>query len=264
MKYSIKSALASLLFVNCTAFAVTPAEGWYAGLTGGISYSPGLNFSADNPQSLINFYNALINTPGYSPLVTLSLPGYNLLDGVATKGKLNQSVGGDFALQVGYRLCNFRFEGELLFNYSPYSFLKLGGVNIRRHVTPTNPISLSGESVFGAGLFNTYYDFYDEENDPTWVPYIGLGVGYSYIRNTVNLTVPYLFTSPLTEGIKASKSAPIGQIILGLSYYYSDTLGIGLDYRYITTTSLNFVGFSSRAQAHTINLGFNYWFEDSI
>lgn len=270
MKHSSKFALASLFLTN-SVFAVTPSEGWYWGLMGGASYTSSVRTSAPNPlpfitintqyninstpviaNSLLNNYRTRVAIPfGFNPTLELS----NL-----TSGTINYRVGGNFSGHLGYRICNFRAEGELLFNYSPLSNVKVAGATISRHVSFTNPVRLGGQSVMGAGFINGYYDFYDEEMDPTWVPYVGLGVGYSYLRNTVTFTVPYLFSHVFSVSAKNNESSPVGQVILGISYYTSDDLSIGLDYRYITTKSLSDI--HSRLQTHTLNLNFNYFFSD--
>lgn len=275
MKRSSKFALASLLFTN-SVFAVTPSEGWYWGLMGGASYTPSLRISAPNPLPFIDINNR-VNVNSTPVIANSSLNNYvtglaviNTLDPTLsypttafsnlTSGTLEYRVGGNFSGHLGYRICNFRAEGELLFNYSPLSTVKVAGASISRHVSFTNPLRLGGQTVLGAGLINGYYDFYDEEMDPTWVPYVGLGIGYSYLRNTVSYTLPYLYKQVFSLTTKNNESSPVGQAILGISYYTSDDLSIGLDYRYITTKSLSDI--HSRLQIHTINLNFNYFFSD--
>ncbi|WP_287007487.1 outer membrane beta-barrel protein, partial [Legionella sp.] len=226
---------------------------------------------APSPVPFININNQI--NPNPSPVVANSLinnykaglpnPNANIIQATfsnLTRGTLDYRVGGNFSGHLGYRICNFRAEGELLFNYSPLSTVKVAGASISRHVTLTNPVRLSGQTVLGAGLINGYYDFYDEEMDPTWVPYVGLGIGYSYLRNTISFTVPFLFTDAFSISFRNNESSPIGQAILGISYFTSDDLSIGLDYRYLTTKSLS--GTNSRLQTHTINLNFNYYFSD--
>ncbi|WP_028387563.1 outer membrane protein [Legionella fairfieldensis] len=264
MKYSTKCALTGLLLSSCSVFAATPAEGWYAGLMGGASFSSSLRFQINDPSYVLD---AALDNPvivGQPFFPTFITPGFNpfLSSLLLVPARFKHGIGGDFGGQLGYRICNFRIEGELLFNYAPFSRLNVGGVIIRKHVTPTIPIHLNGHTTVGAGLINAFYDFYDEENDPTWVPYIGLGGGYAVMHNTITLTVPYLFTTAVSQEIRGSKNAPVGQAILGVAYYYSDSLALGLDYRYLTTKSITFNGFSARLEAHSVNFNFNYWFED--
>ena len=257
MKQINKFALAGLLVANCSVFAATPAEGWYGGFFGGLTYTPSISLNrTPNPAAILllnsNFFRGL-----GLPLVTsnpLAFSGF-------VNGKITHGVGGDFGGQIGYRLCNFRLEGELLYNYSPISLLRVGGLMIKRHVTFRNPINISGQTSFGAGFINLYYDFYDEEDDPTWVPYLGLGVGYGYLRNSTNFSIPYLLTVPVSFTAKHSTSSPFGQFIAGISYYYSDYLSLNLDFRYESTRSIANLG--GRIQASALNFGFNYAFAES-
>ena len=233
MKYSNKFALAGLLFVNTSIFAATPAEGLYAGFIAGLSYSPNVSFYVTDPFTGT---------------------------GITSLGTLNHKIGGDGGAQIGYRICNFRLEGELMLNVAPFSQLTLAGTTIKRHVTPIIPIRMGGQTVFGAGFFNAYFDIYDEENDPTFVPYVGLGVGYSYLRTNLRLTIPYVYVNSVSSSLRDSETTPMGQIILGTSYYFSDVASLGMDYRYMTTKSINF--FNTRLQAHTLNFVFNYSFDN--
>lgn len=237
MNYSSKLVLASLLLVNAQSFAATPAEGWYVGGMFGLNYSPNIKL--------------------YSPFPV----GLPVTAGLPRTGSISHGLGANGAFDVGYRFCNFRFEGELNLNYSPFSRAKFGGYIIKRHLTPTSPFRLSANTVFGAGFLNTYYDFYDEDDDPTWGPYLGLGIGYSYIQNHVNFDVPLLFAEPVSYVSKVNKKMPIGQLILGINYFASDNTAIGLDYRYITTQTIAALG--NRVQTNTFNLIFNYWFDDN-
>lgn len=248
MKFS-KHVLAGLLLANTAAYAATPAEGWYAGLMGGLSYTQALSTQASFP-SLTAFPNLFLFVPA------------------TINTKINFGVGGDIGLQVGYRMCNFRAEGELLFDYIPYSSLQLGRVTLKKHVTRHNPfIRLGGNAGFAAGFINGFYDFYDEENDPSWVPYLGVGIGYSYIRSSTTLSLPYLlyqfpalFSYGESFSVKRSTSTPMGQAIIGLNYFYSDTTSFGLDYRFMSTKTLSRL--NGRAQSSAINLVLNFAFDN--
>lgn len=243
MKYSNQFALAGLLVTSCSVFGATPAEGWYGGLLGGVSYTP-----------------------------TASVTLFDPLTKTTMTGRLTHSIGGGGGGQIGYRICNFRLEGELYINSSPYTQLKIGNVTIRKHVNPNFLLRMNGSTTVGAGFANAFYDFYDEENDPTWVPYLGLGIGYSRIRNSVNLTIPRAnFAGPNLIGnafsftTSRTKSTPIGQGIIGISYFYSDFTTLGLDYRYMVTKSLqgnHGGGFTGKTQINALNIVFNHWFND--
>jgi hypothetical protein len=278
MRYVNKFALIGLLLANCSAFSVTPAEGCYVGLIGGVTFTPSLGLRPTNFTS---------RQRNLSPLPA---PFPQLLSVRLEKTHINYGIGGNLGIQGGTRICNFRFEGELLFNYSPISSIRSNAfvrhpffppfrgdffdLDIKRHVTPESPFRMSGYTFFGAGLFNVYYDFFDEDCDPSFIPYVGVGVGYAYVRSSVTLEVPnflhneFFPPSPLpvlvdtrfSQTVARNSSAPIGQAIVGISYYFCDANAVSLDYRYLTTNTIS--GFNSRLQAHTINLSFNYWFAD--
>lgn len=275
MKRSSKFALASLLLASST-FAATPSEGWYWGLSGGPSYTPSVDISGPNPLPLILINNQINPNPVPVAANTTTnyvsgLPVVNTMNPSLsypvttftnlTNGSVEYKVGGNFAGQLGYRICNFRVEGELLFNYAPLSMVKIGGSSIKRHVTLTNPFRISGQTVLGAGLINGYYDFYDEEYDPTWVPYLGLGIGYASVRDSVTFSLPFLYTTNFSVNVKDTSRSAIGQAILGISYFASDDLSIGLDYRYIRTKKSS-SNLDTSFQTNTFNLNFNYYFYD--
>lgn len=255
MKNLLKMSLVGLL-ASSTAFSATPEDGWYAGLMGELSYAPSLDFRL----SSTSFYN--INT-------FLTFLGYPPLLSPAGEVKYSH-VGGGGGGQVGYRYCGFRFEGELLFNTSSYDKLSIGGYSLTDNTNaalafPFSNLTINGSTTLGAGLFNIYYDFYDMNGDDiSWVPYVGLGIGYGYVQNKLSLdynTTPTATTvvSTTLVDFKENTSTPVGQAILGISYLFNDSFSMGLDYRYLTTREIS--GFNERLTLHTLNLNFNYWFD---
>ncbi|MDI9817724.1 MULTISPECIES: outer membrane protein [unclassified Legionella] len=260
MKNYLKLGLAGLMLANNAVFSYAPAEGWYVGLTGVGSYVPDLDFTV--PHATVNQMNNRLISNGFLPLVSHPV------------GKIDYSFGGGGALQLGYRYCGFRFEGELLLNYNPYNEILIGGIPFKKKqyiLNPSGPapilfpFSMSGHSQLGAGIFNVYYDFYNlQSDDITWIPYAGLGIGYASVRN--QFTINYNFINPTTGlnnftsvfRLRSNTSSPIGQAILGVSYVLDDTFSVGLDYRYMSTKELS--NFNERLTMHTVNLNFNYWF----
>lgn len=243
MKQSKKLALAGLLLANCSAFAATPMEGWYAGLMLGANYIPKVNFTLATPYLLT--------------ILPASLLANN---------QLGFRVGIDGGGQVGYRICNFRLEGQLLFSATPYNNLTLLGVQFKRHSQPSIYLpggvpSIGGGTDFGAGIFNAYYDFFNEESDPSFVPYVGLGIGYAYVQNKIS----FKYITPLGKQFQASfkdnVSKPVAQLIVGTSYFYSDETAFALDFRYLTTNKFKYI--NDRLQNYSLNLSFNYSFGDN-
>ncbi|MBA2652866.1 MAG: outer membrane beta-barrel protein [Tatlockia sp.] len=275
--------LASLLFANCSAFSATPAEGWYAGITGGISLLNSLQLRPLGTGEIFHLNGAVeLAERNYRHNISLSSPLNPILSQPflgprfsPVGGSIRHSFGGNFAGQVGYRICNYRFEGELLLNYAPISKLDIGGVRISKDFGDNGFVKFSGKTLLGAGLFNFYYDFFDEEEDPTWVPYLGLGIGLSHISNSAKVTVgtpplppcvnPFIALcliqpAAFTLNLDSSTSAPVGQGIIGVHYYTSDNFAIGLDYRYLSTNTIKTL--NSRISINSINLNLNYWFND--
>ncbi|WED41946.1 outer membrane protein [Legionella cardiaca] len=263
MKNTVKLGLVSLLAASSTAFSAMPSdEGWYAGLMGELSYAPNLDFSIS--QATYLNINSYLSSLGYSPLLTPA-------------GQIDYSkIGGGGGAQIGYRNCNFRFEGELLYNYNSYDSVSLGGYTLTNNVNaalvaPYSNLTIDGNTTLGAALFNIYYDFYDQNwDDISWMPYVGLGIGYGYLQNKLQLnyntytttstgsTTTTTVTTTNIIDVKENTSTPVGQAILGVSYLFNDNFSMGLDYRYVTTKEIS--GFNDRFTIHTLNLNFNYWF----
>lgn len=297
MKYCSKMALLGLFYGSCS-FAAVPVDGWYGGLNLGGNMMNKFSIVADDP------FNPLFNS---------------------VSATVKHSIGGNGGGQIGYRLCNFRFEGQLFLAYTPYNELDIAGLKIKKGsstikvsdtVYYTNPGStttvtsgttttttstggasgsstinttipnpkpnMSGQTIMGAAFFNVYYDFWDEDNDPSFIPYVGLGIGYATVRNSLKYSFPfdgttygsYYGTTPFIPGsmingrfvaaesykYRINTSSPLGQGILGLSYYMSDYTSFGLDYRYILTAVSSKLG--SRVNLNTLNLNVNFSFDD--
>lgn len=289
MKVFSKLALIGLLFTNSSAFSAMPADGWYVGLTGGLSFTPSLNirdFSATelftlndeirrlNQQTESLYQQETTIARLTNPLVPTAIPMPQFIPFfplTTIAASIRHSVGGDFAGQLGYRICNFRLEGELLVNYAPLNRLELGDFSFRKK---RGLLRASGRTLIGAGLFNAYYDFYDEENDPTWVPYIGLGIGFAGVQSRVKITSvnPQANCALLLTGVCAppnnfdlslssNNTSPVGQGIIGVSYYSSDNVAFGLDFRHLTTRRIREIG--ERVSVNSINFNFNYWFSEN-
>ncbi|KTC81475.1 outer membrane protein [Legionella brunensis] len=258
MKNTLKFGLAGLIAASSSAFSAVPGDGWYAGLMGTLSHTPSMDFTISSTD--FTTINSFLTSLGYAPLTS-------------TAGSVNySSIGGGGGGQLGYRYCGFRFEGELFYNYNSYDDITLGGYTLNTSPNstlayPFSNLSISGNTTLGAALFNVYYDFYDMDwDDVSWMPYIGLGIGYGYVRNKVNLEFNSTNSSGATVvttlvDLSENTSTPVGQAILGVSYLFNDSFSMGLDYRYMTTRELS--SFNERFTLHTLNLNFNYWFNNA-
>ncbi|CEK10192.1 outer membrane protein [Legionella hackeliae] len=278
MKNLLKLTLAGLLTTSTTSFAYYPADGWYFGmfLTG--SYVPTQDFTLTTNQLSVlykNIYNYnKANHFEVGDLQYVPLPTNG-------NGEIKYQFGGGLGGQLGYRWCGFRFEGELLFNYNTYKNITIDGLSFGKNqqtvtttssstttattiTVVTNPYSMSGHAQVGAGLFNVLYEFYNHEGrDVSWIPYLGVGVGFANIKNdwVINInqvnpnTGTYGFTSVLD--VNDGETTPIAQAILGIDYQMDDYFSVGMDYRYLTSKQLN--NTNDRFTFHTLNFNFNYW-----
>ncbi|MBX9692712.1 MAG: complex I NDUFA12 subunit family protein, partial [Cyanobacteria bacterium] len=146
---------------------------------------------------------------------------------------------------------------ELYFSQNDYNRITLNGFNIREN-RRFPALSMHGSTSLVAGLFNVYYEFYDEDySDTRWVPYVGLGLGYGSVRNELKF---YYNAFLLNQGRNTnSVSTPVGQAILGINYFFTENLSLGTDARYIGTKKID--TFDSTFSSANLNLLLNYSFD---
>lgn len=235
MKQSIKITMATLCLSSAQAFALNPFPGWYAGIILGGSYAPNVDLTFNAPNTPLS--TACSTSVGCTP----------------TTGSLSYSGYGNIGGQIGYRRNHFRLELEPVVNYNPYDKITVGTV---KYSSPksSSSVRLKGSTTTVGVLFNGYYDFYVAGGASNFVPYLGGGIGYAYVKNDIKFYCNNV-TIPCTE-LNKSNNGPIAQGIVGASYYLDDFTWFGLDYRYITTNKINSL-INDRVQVHTINLSFN-------
>lgn len=229
-----KLALAGLFFAN-TAVLAGPVDGWYAGLMIGATFNPKIDYTLFNP-----YYNAF---------AYLNYPQIG--------SQIDYRTGINGSAQAGYRYCNFRMEAEFLYAHNQWNSWTVGPFNFTKRETTQLP-KVNAYTQFGAGLFNVYYEFYDPDSDPVFAPYLGLGLGYGHGQNTIKLERS---TWTVIPEHKYTQKAPLGQVILGLTYYQNSNLSYGLDYRFLTTNKIK--DFDARIKSNSVNLSFNYTFCES-
>lgn len=222
MKHSFLTiAIASLW--NSTAIA-SIVEGAYGGILLGASMSTQtLNFTFNDPVTLF-----------------------------PVTGQMKFSAFGNAGGQVGFRFIPFRLEVEGFFNSSPYRRLQLGST-IYYAGSKSTGTRMKGQVVTGAGMANAYYDFITPDCPTTIAPYLGVGVGYAYLKHNIKF---YANNVPIAGTIsEGTNTTPAAQAIAGVSYFLDDFTWFGLDYRYFTTRNLDF--FDARFQLNSINVTFN-------
>ena len=219
---------AALLLIQGTAWSINPVSGIYLGGMLGGSYQPNTTLSFVHPLTSGPSTGTLI----HSPLV-------------------------DVAAEVGYRFhYNYRLEAELYFNSAPYTELKLPGANI----TTGNKVGLNmqGQTYLGAFMVNALYDFITPDSECKVAPFLGLGIGYASIQNSIkfHFNNMYVKNSTLTQ----TSSTPAAQGIIGLSYFADEFAWFGIDFRYLTTQKI--AQFSNaRVNISSVNLSVNGTFD---
>ena len=205
MKRLIPLCLLTHATLSNLAFALNPIQGFYGGGLATISSGPAtynLSFIRDGMdfQSIVN----------------------------------NSRIGGGGGLALGYRLRNFRVEGEFLYNYQSAGTLSVGSCTLHRPglLTPTgtcpeaslhqDELGFDGSNTALYGMFNAYFDFYTQDSESSIVPFLGLGIGMARVKHSVNFESPNVTLSCLTNtcGGSITTSGGAAQGILGLSLFF--------------------------------------------
>jgi len=231
MKWMTQALLAgSLGMVSITAHAfLNPEPAWYGGLI------VGANYAANVPFTYVN------------------------TSGVVEPGQLGHNIMGSIGGQIGYRWCdNYRAEAEFFFNNSPYSYLRLGDVTIHSPKTSSD-LRLKGKTDSGIATFNIFYDIFGDFSSQV-VPYLGVGGGYAYLKSEINFYFNDELVTPEdyedTVGAipsKRSKSGPVGQAIVGVSYYMDDFSYFALDVRYLISADQIILNQQARRTTNEVN-----------
>lgn len=272
MKQLIQISFASSVLFSGAALAVNPIQGFYGGLLSEGSRGPDLTF-------------------GIAPTLTFAPGGIVPIIIPLTNATVSfNTLGGGGGAVLGYRIQNFRVEGEVLYNRISYSMLKTGGgCNIQTPgiATPTgtcpatyyNPqgtiptitntlgLGFDGSASGIYGMINGFYDFITYDGESNWAPYLGLGIGYARITNSAR----FYYNNIQLGGLDAMGSSTAAQGIIGISYFMDDYMWASLDYRYLTTNTINLTENTNntnnsgnpRYALNTINLSVNFSFDNS-
>jgi hypothetical protein len=215
------------LLLMGNAHAIDPVPGIYAGATLGVSYAPNITYTFTNPLSL---------TTG---------------DAVIT-----HSILGNVGVQLGYRfLRHFRVEGQLFVNDNPYKSIKVNNT-----VTITGGLSnlyrIKGQTITTALFANAFYDFLSTADGCNIAPYVGGGIGYGYIKNSLKL---YYNNAPISSTVSSTGNTPIAQGIIGLGYFMDSFTIVGLDLRLMEGRDI--APIQSNPKIFTVNLTLNGMFD---
>lgn len=241
-----------LILLSTNIYAIQPKNDWYAGIFLGPSASA---------SSKINF-NQTISFTGTNLIITggtVTGPNATLS---ASSGLLKYSVMGNVGGQLGYRFCNrHRIEAELFYNNNPIKELQLydyhvnssyytENVNVKdlKNMNNSSNAYLKGEANSGALMVNFIYDLLSGSPDTDGynkvVPFLGVGIGYAYVQNAMQIyrpttSDPSLDPYPNREvfTVLQKKFIYAGQALAGINYFIDDLTWIGIDIRYFSTGS---------------------------
>lgn len=261
MKQLIQLGVVSSLLIGQSALAINPIQGWYVGVLAGASHGPG-SYVSTFDTSEIPFPNIYYPLPNPFP------------NGLLTGTVNNNNIGGGGGAGLGFRMQNFRVEGELFYNYITTKSFQTGDCTLQKPYLETpigvcNGVNTLFKSVFAGfngntsaiyGLVNTYYDFMSYDSEKYLVPYVGIGIGG--VRLTKNYTLSNTL-STISVSVSDTATAAAAQGIVGFSYYLDDYAWLGMDYRYLTTRAITTFNNESKYTLNMININANFSFDNA-
>lgn len=224
----LKCSLSAALLCANLSHAMNPVQGIYLGFVAGGNYASSVEISYPYTNNILIPYG--------------------------TPGTLSYDFGGNFGGQLGYKLSNFRVEGEFDYAYLGFDKMHFNGIVIKNKTSPSG-FKLGGNTRVMSGFLNAYYDFFAPDTEISFRPYLGLGIGMANLSTTTDIT----FHDQVLVKHHYSQSSGAVQGIVGVGYYLDDYTTVYLDYRYMTTDNLNFDDFiDQRFKVSSLNLGFNF------
>ncbi len=230
MSYRSKLGLVALVIASGSSYAISPTNGWYASALVGASFAPSVDFYVNSP-----------------------------FRGVPTPGRISYDIFMDAGAELGFRCSNFRFAGEFLFNQNDYDRVTFGNGRIQNNSNRNTGLSMKGKTSFYGGFANAYYDFFDDESESNFSPYIGLGIGYAYVENSLSYYFNQFELNSLHDSINDTVIA--GQAIVGLNYLMNEDWALGTDLRYIRTAKVDILG--ENIAFLNVNLNLTYTFDNA-
>jgi OmpA-OmpF porin, OOP family len=216
MKQIRKSGLIAVLAIvggsSVPSRAAEPTMGWY------ISGAAGLNFMQQEPIRSVR------------GITTNNTNNNNL--------NIKFDVGGLGVLGGGYAFGN-GFRTEFQFNYRYNGISSITGP--RGNTASFNNSHNGGSEQKYGPMPTLYYDFYTLS--PAYVPYIGIGVGYQFVREKLNVGG---FDANSTKGAFAT------QAIFGAAFPIDSVPGLSV------TTDYRFMAVVGNRSYSNVTLGNNY------
>lgn len=240
--------LLSNLLISSAAFAVNPVQGFYVGLLGEMSNGPS-SYSIILPSYHGHVYAARIN---------------------------NSLIGGGGGGVLGYRYNQLLVEAEVLYNWVGSGTANVGQCTLQSPTvqTPTGncpdiltstQLGFNGSVAGVYGMINAYWNFINYDADWTVFPYIGAGIGAVQFKASGNLVSQYYASDyPPSIGTSRTTSTGAAQGIIGLGVFMDDFTWAGMDYRYLSSGTINGVDniySNKRYVINTLNFNVNLSFD---
>jgi opacity protein-like surface antigen len=115
----------------------------------------------------------------------------------------------------------------------------------------TTQTTISGSTYALALMLDGYYSL--EDFHSVLVPFVGLGIGYTYRNTNIHSTTPD------NSRLKDNEYLFGYQGTLGLTYNFSENVAFDAHYRYLTTAKGD--NFGKRLQAHMANISVIYRYD---
>ena len=230
----MRNIVKGLMVTSLMASSVVYADNMYVSVGGGIGKIPTVTSTRDFPL--------LLKSPGIYATDINSI-------------KLDFKNSKNFTGAVGYQFGDMRSEiavSSIKANYKQFSQEGF-------YYFPSD--CLSGKIAANSKFLNGYYDFDFSE---TLTPYLGVGVGFSKIKNTIYHSglhnyVDDVFTALPVFKAEMNQTLPSYQLIAGTKINLTSQLSLTVDYRLFGTIK-NIKALNSKLYNHSINIGLTFGF----
>ncbi len=240
-----------LLLLVVMTFFIFPAQTWakdgfYMGMDLGVAIAPGMDVDGMDNDVSSSRCDGHINR---APMQEIQQGDCDL--GNAWKSEFDGGAGVLAGLALGYRLGNFRVEGEYFFRNATHDDEvepTFGGVTLTKATDEIATSSTKVDDVLAHNFFaNLYYDYH---SDSKFTPYLGIGVGVARVSldysgvfrrasdpNDIGTfsdpTLQSRLTNTTTVGRNKLSDTLFGyQAIAGVDYRVSEPVTIGLKFRW--------------------------------
>ena len=198
----------------------SPGQGIYLGLGVGVAFPSGISDQSFTRTSTTGVTGAV--NQGYSPSTGFLMSG-----------------------QVGYQLDQARVEGEFVYQSASR---KATSITLSGAATSNGTYSVSGPSITGySAMVNGYYDF---KSSSKLVPYVGAGLGVTWLESGNQTTPGVIVASP-----NLNASVFTYQAKLGLSYNMTPQSALFLQYRYMGSAGFSYAGARATLGGEVFNIG---------